>query len=71
MKKILETNRLFLREFAISDAEKMFHLNEDLEVLKYTGDIPFKDLEEAENYLKNYKIFKKWIWALGSNFKRK
>ena len=36
--KILETERLILREFQISDAAYFFELNEDFEVIKYTGE---------------------------------
>ncbi|MEM6799797.1 MAG: GNAT family N-acetyltransferase [Bacteroidota bacterium] len=52
--KILETSRLWLREFRISDAPNMFELNSDPEVIKYTGDVSFQSLQEAETFLKNY-----------------
>ena len=41
MNKIIETERLLLRELDISDAEHFFKLNSDSEVLRYTGDKPF------------------------------
>ncbi len=55
MKYILETERLFLREFINEDAKEFFQLNNDPEVVKYTGDVTFTDLEAAEIFLKNYQ----------------
>lgn len=46
-KIILETPRLILREMELTDAPFFFELNLDPEVIKYTGDDAFKDLEES------------------------
>ena len=65
--KILETERFYLREMTITDAESMYLLNLDLDVLKYTGDIPFKSIEQAKQFLKNYDHYKKYNfgrWAV-------
>ncbi|MFD2562569.1 GNAT family N-acetyltransferase [Aquimarina rubra] len=59
MNIIVETDRLILREFCISDAKDFFTLNSDPEVLKYTGDLPFLSIKNAELFLKNYKEYKK------------
>lgn len=59
MKVILETERLVLREFDISDAQSMYELNLDPEVIKYTGDPPFKSLDEAKTFLENYQDYQK------------
>lgn len=59
MKKILETPRLLLRELEISDAPDFYRLNENPEVLKYTGDVPFSNEEEAVTFLKNYSDYKR------------
>ncbi|CAL2095330.1 GCN5-related N-acetyltransferase [Tenacibaculum sp. 190524A02b] len=59
MKVVLETERLLLREFIISDAISFYELNSDKEVMKYTGDIPFKNVEEAQCFLENYKDYTK------------
>ena len=48
---ILETSRLYLREFAIDDAKLLIDLNSDIEVTRYTGDGPVKDEEEAKRIL--------------------
>ena len=55
MNAIIETHRLFLRQFIYGDASELFSLNNDPDVVKYTGDKPFKDLTEAEHFLSNYK----------------
>lgn len=55
MNKILETDRLYLREFSLSDAEDFFQLNNDPEVIKYTGDMPFTDIAAAKFFLQNYE----------------
>ena len=59
MKQVIETSRLILREFQPSDAESMFLLNSDPEVIRYTGDPPFKDIQDAEDFLKNYSHYAK------------
>lgn len=59
MSIILETNRLILRTFSIEDAKSMFKLNLDNDVLKYTGDKPFKSIKDAELFLKNYSDYNK------------
>ncbi len=68
MNIITETQRLFLREFMLTDSAAAYHLNADLEVLKYTGDIPFKDegdaLDFLINYIPTYKINGMGRWAV-------
>ena len=54
---VIETNRLLLREFNTSDAEGFFNLNNDPEVLKYTGDQPFESLAGAEKFLSDYNQY--------------
>ncbi|MGB5318046.1 GNAT family N-acetyltransferase [Eudoraea sp.] len=67
MKTILETDRLMLREFILDDAQKIFSLNSDPEVTRYTGDLPFKSEKEATLFLSNYQDYKKYgfgRWAV-------
>jgi RimJ/RimL family protein N-acetyltransferase len=52
--RILETERLYLRELRVEDAKNMYLLNLDDEVIKYTGDVVFKSIEEAQLFLENY-----------------
>lgn len=58
MNLILQTDRLLLREFLISDAESLYMLNDDYDVIKYTGDVPFLNVNEAKLFLKNYNPYK-------------
>ena len=67
MKTILQTDRFILREMTVEDAKDTFELNSDPEVLKYTGDIPFKDITEARSFLKSYDSYQKYgfgRWAI-------
>jgi len=59
MKIILESERLLLREFKISDAKKMYQLNSDPDVIRYTGDGPFDSIESAVQFLENYSDYSK------------
>jgi RimJ/RimL family protein N-acetyltransferase len=52
--QFLETERTVLRPFIIEDGISLFNLNQDPDVLKYTGDVPFHSLEEANNFIKQY-----------------
>jgi len=58
MKKILETERLILRELEVTDAENFWKLNSDIEVIKHTGDSSFKSIEQAKIFLQNYQDYK-------------
>ena len=67
MKIILETERLILRELTAEDAANFYRLNQDHEVVKYTGDVPFSDIEEARQFLLKYDQYKKYRvgrWAV-------
>jgi [ribosomal protein S5]-alanine N-acetyltransferase len=50
----LQTDRLLLRTFQLEDASGLLALNADPIVLQYTGDLPFLNLKEAENFVLNY-----------------
>lgn len=52
--KILETQRLILRRLFISDAEYLYQLNSDPEVIKYTGNKAFENIGNAKVFLQNY-----------------
>jgi len=67
MKKILETERLYLRELNVNDAEHFYLLNLDKEVMKYTGEGSFENIEKAKYFLKNYDHYEKYgfgRWAV-------
>ena len=64
---VLETPRLILREITVEDAKVAYELNLDPEVIQYTGDEPFKSIEEARNFLEGYDHYKKYgfgRWAV-------
>ena len=50
----ISTSRLILREFDAQDAEALFRLNSNPDVLRYTGDEPFPDVEAADDFITNY-----------------
>lgn len=51
---IIETPRLILRPFEARDAQALFELNSNREVLRYTGDRPFHDTAEAAEFIEKY-----------------
>lgn len=60
VKEILETQRLKLRELNPSDAINLYQLNLEPDVIKHTGDLPFKSVEEAKKFIENYKEYEKY-----------
>lgn len=63
-KQVLETERLLLCEFLLTDAQLLIDLNSDEEVTRYTGDGPVQDLAEAERILSEI-IFPQYKNQLG------
>jgi [ribosomal protein S5]-alanine N-acetyltransferase len=57
MSTVFETERLELREFAVEDATGFHALNADPEVLRYTGDRPFRSVAEAEESIRAYRNY--------------
>jgi RimJ/RimL family protein N-acetyltransferase len=53
MKKILETERLYLREFTMDDAQILLELNSDPRVTRYTEKGGMKTIGDAEDRLRN------------------
>lgn len=62
MKEIenLETERTLMRKLTIEDANNFYELNLDEEVLKYTGDKPFENLQASIDFLTNYDQYEKY-----------
>ena len=58
MKIITQTERLILREFTVDDAIHFYEMNNNPEVIKHTGDDPFKSPEETKEFLKKYNQYK-------------
>ncbi len=74
MKKIIENDLIYLREFAISDGVCFFKLNKDPKVVAFTGDTPFLDLNSAISFLYKYPNYKRdgygrWAVCLQENNK--
>src|SRR5688500_7845765 len=58
MTVILETQRLILRMWAKSDAERMFEICRDSEVMKHIGNgKPYKNLEDSEKFLNWVEVY--------------
>jgi len=57
---IIETSRLLLSELIEEEAEEMYLLNSDKEVIQYTGDDGFANIEAARQLILNYQQYKKY-----------
>lgn len=69
MNKIIETERLFLREFNLTDVEVVYEFNSNTEVHKYTGDEVLKSPERAREiitdvWFQDYKKYGYGRWAV-------
>lgn len=56
----LETERTIMRKLTKEDATHFYTLNLDEEVLKYTGDKPFENLQASIDFLTNYDQYEKY-----------
>ena len=63
MKIISTSKRLFLREFKQSDAIHFYNLNNDPEVIKYTGDPAFTSVSETEIFIQNYAAYRDYSYG--------
>jgi RimJ/RimL family protein N-acetyltransferase len=54
LKYFIQTKNLMLRPFNIEDAKNIFLLNDDPQVMEYTGDVPFRSIDEAKRFLLQY-----------------
>lgn len=54
---LIETKRLVLKEMKLDDATDLFNMNNDPEVIRYTGDQSFKTLQEAVNFITDYQQY--------------
>jgi len=52
--RVLETERFYLRRFILDDAPFIYHLNKNENVMRYTGDVAFKNIKATEDFIKNY-----------------
>ena len=56
--RLPETTRLHLRPIVPDDAEKLYLLNRDADVMRYTGDLPFASEAQARTFVQNYDAYK-------------
>ncbi len=56
---IIETERFYMRELKVTDANMFYALNLDPEVTRYTGDTAFHSISEAMDFLDNYDDYQK------------
>ena len=54
----MRSERLTLREFHPNDAPFLFALNKDVEVMRFTGDVPFGSIEEAKEFIQSYSHYR-------------
>src|SRR5436309_8389370 len=68
MKVILETDRLFLREYVEDDADAFFRLNSDPEVLRFVPDKRLLNVEQARQILVDHPIadYRKYGFGRGA-----
>lgn len=56
----IETERTLMRKLIKEDADDFYALNLDKEVLKYTGDQPFENIQAAIDFLTKYDQYEKY-----------
>jgi ribosomal-protein-alanine N-acetyltransferase len=56
----LETERLMMRPFHMDDAPGMFELYQDADVMRFTGDVPFTTIADAEAFISGYDQYEKY-----------
>jgi RimJ/RimL family protein N-acetyltransferase len=56
----LETERTIMRKLTKDDAKDFYSLNLDKEVLKFTGDKPFENLQASIDFLASYDQYEKY-----------
>lgn len=57
---LFQSRRFGFREMVEQDAANMLALNADPEVLRFTGDVPFANLEAARQFTLNYDQYRKF-----------
>ena len=57
---LIETERLIMRNWTLDDAENLYQLNADPEVVRYTGNDSFRDKEEVIELISTYDQYKKY-----------
>jgi RimJ/RimL family protein N-acetyltransferase len=58
VKRVLETERLLVREFVENDAEAFFAFNGDPDVMRYTGEPPSESVEQVWRMIRDYPDYR-------------
>ena len=67
----LETERLFLRELTLLDAETIFQYFSKESVIRYFGMDSFENIEQAKTMIQTFKIvMKRAVYFAGESRKR-
>jgi ribosomal-protein-alanine N-acetyltransferase len=56
----LKTERTAMRKLNVEDAVDFFNLNLDYEVIQYTGDLPFENIQASIDFLSRYDQYEKY-----------
>lgn len=56
----ITTERTYMRQLTPDDAASFYLLNQDPEVLKFTGDVPFESINAARDFLTQYDQYEKY-----------
>lgn len=67
---IFESARLYYTRFDSSMASYFFELNNDPEVIRYTGDSPFLSLRDSQIFISNYSHYDKHGYGRWSVYKK-
>jgi RimJ/RimL family protein N-acetyltransferase len=70
MADVFETKRLVLKRFSTADAQGFYELNADPEVIRYSGDVPFRSVFEAGEFIRQYDHYDKYGFGRWSVFYR-
>jgi len=57
---VLETSRLILKQFEEQDAALLFELNSDPDVTRYVGQVAYKSIDEALQFIRNYHNYENY-----------
>ncbi len=60
---MFKSSRLKFREWEMSDASWLMELNDDTNVLKYSGDRPFLTILEVEDFIDNYDQYQNFGYS--------
>jgi len=65
---VFSTQRLILKKFSAADAQGFYELNLDPEAIRYTGDVPFLSIAEAEDFILSYDHYERHGYGRWSVF---